>query len=402
MIRKLFIIAVIGTMVLVAGCGKIVPTAPEIDARSTSQSRPELNNTMKKAKEVTVMTRNLYVGTDVDMVIGAQNPNEIPILAAQAFAMLQSTNYAERVEAFVKEIEENQPHLIGLQEVSLIRLQSPGDAIVGGTDPAELVYLSFLKVLLEALIDKGLNYSIAGMVQNADVEIPMIVNPDPTNPAFDDVRLTDFDVVLARHDVAVSNVDEGNFQVTLEVPITDPETGDVIWVITIPRGYVAVDATVGDKTYRFVNTHLEPAVLPIREAQAYELTSILTGETNPVILVGDFNSEAPYGSTYNQFVNSGYIDAWTKRLPRSSNDPGYTFGNDLDLRNTSVQYDKRYDIIFVRNDVLFPVNQVIGPVYADLVGEELSDRTPSGLWPSDHAGVVATLRIPVHGKYVME
>ena len=281
MIRKLFIIAVIGTMVLVAGCGKIVPTAPEIDARNTSQSRPELNNTMKKAKEVTVMTRNLYVGTDVDMVIGAQNPNEIPILAAQAFAMLQSTNYAERAEAFVKEIEENQPHLIGLQEVSLIRLQSPGDAIVGGTVPAESVYLSFLKVLLEALIDKGLNYRIAGMVQNADVEIPMIVNPDPTNPAFDDVRLTDFDVVLARHDVAVSNVDEGNFQVILEVPITDPETGQVIWVITIPRGYVAVDATVGDKTYRFVNTHLEPAVLPIREAQAYELTSILTGETNP-------------------------------------------------------------------------------------------------------------------------
>jgi hypothetical protein len=29
---------------------------------------------------------------------------------------------------------------------------------------------------------------------------------------------------------------------------------------------------------------------------------------------------------------------------------------------------------------------------ADVVGDELGDRTPSGLWPSDHAGVVATLR----------
>jgi hypothetical protein len=28
---------------------------------------------------------------------------------------------------------------------------------------------------------------------------------------------------------------------------------------------------------------------------------------------------------------------------------------------------------------------------ADVVGEELSDRTPSGLWSSDHAGVVAAL-----------
>jgi hypothetical protein len=30
-------------------------------------------------------------------------------------------------------------------------------------------------------------------------------------------------------------------------------------------------------------------------------------------------------------------------------------------------------------------------VNADVVGEELSARTPSGLWPSDHAGAVATL-----------
>src|SRR5439155_15689452 len=37
---------------------------------------------------------------------------------------------------------------------------------------------------------------------------------------------------------------------------------------------------------------------------------------------------------------------------------------------------------------------------ADVVGDELPDRTPSGLWPSDHGGVVATLGLhvrPVHG-----
>ena len=30
---------------------------------------------------------------------------------------------------------------------------------------------------------------------------------------------------------------------------------------------------------------------------------------------------------------------------------------------------------------------------ADVVGDELNDRTASGLWPSDHAGVVADLRL---------
>jgi hypothetical protein len=28
----------------------------------------------------------------------------------------------------------------------------------------------------------------------------------------------------------------------------------------------------------------------------------------------------------------------------------------------------------------------------ELVGDKQADRTPSGLWPSDHAGVVATLQ----------
>jgi hypothetical protein len=33
------------------------------------------------------------------------------------------------------------------------------------------------------------------------------------------------------------------------------------------------------------------------------------------------------------------------------------------------------------------------PVAAEVLGEELDDRTPAGLWPSDHAGVVATLHL---------
>jgi hypothetical protein len=32
-------------------------------------------------------------------------------------------------------------------------------------------------------------------------------------------------------------------------------------------------------------------------------------------------------------------------------------------------------------------------VSAEVVGDDPADRTTGGLWPSDHAGVVATLRI---------
>jgi len=31
---------------------------------------------------------------------------------------------------------------------------------------------------------------------------------------------------------------------------------------------------------------------------------------------------------------------------------------------------------------------------ADVLGDEPGDRTASGLWPSDHAGLVTTLQLP--------
>jgi PEP-CTERM motif len=37
-----------------------------------------------------------------------------------------------------------------------------------------------------------------------------------------------------------------------------------------------------------------------------------------------------------------------------------------------------------------------------LIGDSESDRTPSGLWPADHAGVVATLEIPIGSGAVPE
>jgi hypothetical protein len=34
----------------------------------------------------------------------------------------------------------------------------------------------------------------------------------------------------------------------------------------------------------------------------------------------------------------------------------------------------------------------------ELIGNSQNDRTISGLWPSDHAGIVATLKL-ISGKY---
>ncbi|MEJ2104624.1 MAG: hypothetical protein P8X47_08615, partial [Ignavibacteriaceae bacterium] len=72
-----------------------------------------------------------------------------------------------------------------------------------------------------------------------------------------------------------------------------------------------------------------------------------------------------------------------------------TASHDPDLRNTTVKLDHRIDFIMVRSNVWLFNRQVIGPVLAFVVGDELRDMTPSGLWPSDHAGVIARLQIPL-------
>jgi hypothetical protein len=339
---------------------------------------------------VSVMTRNIYIGADVDIVLAAQDVSEVPILAAEAFAQMQSTFFPERAEALADEIAETRPHLIGLQEVSLIRFQLLSDAVMGGTEPATDVLFNYLWILRKALEARGLDYKVAGKVKNVDVELPMY-NPD--SPAgFSDIRVTDFDVILARGDVTISKKEHGNYQVSLVVPGAG---------ITVPRGWVAVNATIKGSSYRFVNTHLEPApipdLVPLQMAQAIELMTMLSTEMLPVILVGDFNSFAPTGETYKFIKNFGFMDAWMRNalwIFRNYNKKGYTGMHDAGLRNVTVSFDRRIDIIYVRTNSYWNGRQQIGVAMLDVVGDHLDDRSPTGLWPSDHAGVVGWLWLP--------
>jgi hypothetical protein len=321
-----------------------------------------------EAGEFTVMTRNIYVGTDIDILM-VTPPEEIPVVVAQLWGEIQATDFADRAEALADEIAAAQPHLVGLQEASLFRAQSPGDFLIGNPQPAEDVILDHVDVLLDALADRGLSYSAVAICTGMDVEVPMAVSPTE----LDDMRLTDHEVILARNDVGISNVEERNFTVNLEIPL-----------LTILRGWVAVDATIGGETVRFLSTHLEPPeVAPqVQLAQAAEIMTELAGEILPVVVVGDLNSAADGSSTttYADFLAAGYSDAWTA----GGTGAGLTCCHDDDLQNATTVLVKRIDYILFRGG--------LEVVSADVVGDDPAERTLAGLWASDHAGVVATLR----------
>lgn len=355
MLLKLKIVLLLCIVVFaISGCEKItdtlVPNAPVSDV-----------------EPLTVMTYNVYVGASTDSLLAITNLGEVPAAVADLYTKVIAADFTGRAASIAASIKASEPHLIGLQEISLIRRQTPGDRLTGGDVSAEEVVLDFLEILMAALRTEGLNYHVAARVENFDVEMPLF-----TETRVDDVRLTDYDVILAREDVQVSRVMNANYSTPFVVETL---------ALEVPRGYVALDATVAEDTYRVVNTHLESVDADIRLAQAQELVESLLDETLPVILLGDFNTNAPDGDTYQMLLDAGYSDVWQL----DSEGTGNTCCQPGELKNAESELSVRIDQIFVRN------LELPASVLTHTVGDKPSERLPAGLWPSDHAGVVARL-----------
>ena len=355
---------------------------------------PHKNNRLGK---IQVMTQNLYVGADLLRIINAASPEQVPIAVAQTLTVIKQTNFIERAESIADQIKEEKPDLIGLQEVSLIRLQSPSDFFIGNPQNAQQVLYDYLEILLAALERRGLHYYVASSVDNADVEVPAFTGVDSAGtPQFIDVRLSDRDVILARKNIKTSNPTSANYQINLILPIAGG-------TIPFTRGYTAVDAKVRGITYRVVNTHLEVKgegmISAVQALQTQELVGMLANETLPLVLLGDFNSsptdpidpDTGIIPPYQQLSWAGYVDAWLQGEDAAQS--GFTCCQSEDLSNTVSLMNERIDYIFYRSDVTALGDKT--EIEIETLGDEEEDKTPSGLWPSDHAGVTAEMKFAV-------
>jgi endonuclease/exonuclease/phosphatase family metal-dependent hydrolase len=97
------------------------------------------------------------------------------------------------------------------------------------------------------------------------------------------------------------------------------------------------------------------------------------------VVLGDVNSGPGLDlGAYGILLSGGFSDAWP-------GGPGPTCCHRKDLHDANAPLTKRIDLVLTRGG--------FETIAADVVGDQLGDRTSSGLWPSDHAGVVATLRL---------
>lgn len=349
--------------------------------------------------KIKTMTRNLYLGADLFKVVEAAqtDPDSIPYAVADVYQTMLYTNFWERAEALADDIALFEPDVIGLQEVSTYYIQTPGDFMAGNPVQANTVVIDFYSVLDAALQMRGMDYT-AFTITNADIEMPMAdLNAGP--PYYlSDIRLVDHDVILVREDHVASNEFSGNYEYQLELDLGGTS-------VAFTRGHIAVDVNIKGDDFRFVNTHLEVRSAPgsvfrvFQAAQMQELLTILFYETLPIIMVGDFNSSSedvpgtsdipgmgtvPYVPPYMMAINAGYIDSW---LEQKKYGDGFTSGFDEYVSDPTAELTSRIDLIFLDLKDL-----EIDKVKARVVGNKVEDMTPSGFWPSDHAGVVAKVK----------
>jgi endonuclease/exonuclease/phosphatase family metal-dependent hydrolase len=337
--------------------------------------------------ELTVMTRNLYLGSSLSPAIEAGNLEELVAAVAEIYGTSVFTDFPTRAAAVADEIAATQPDLIGLQEVS--RWSTEAVAAPGATAPS----FDFLEILLAALAAKGLSYSVGGVVDNALIgPLPLIapdfgcltITPTPGGLLPDCVvTFADRDVILVNDDTAGLSVERtrsGRFDAQ---QVLDTPSGP----LSFDRGWVSVDARYLGKSFRLVNTHLETEDFPaVQEAQTAEF---LAGPAKggQVIATGDFNSAAD-GSSTNSYAQLTAPPAFTDVWSVNPGDDGATCCQNSTLTNPASALGSRIDLILTRGP--------IRPVSAEVVGNtpfRAQEFPPRPIWASDHAGVVATVTI---------
>lgn len=312
-------------------------------------------------RPVTVMTRNLYLGADLGPIFSALQTGSPPLdeAVAMVYGQAMASQIPLRAQAIAGEIAAAQPHLVGLQEAVV------WDGPAGTFD--------FPQLILAALDEAGQHYELVVAATGFQTQFPT-----PSEP----IVLTVQDVILARTDLQVSqlklsNAQTGQYQARLAFP--PPPSPPLI---EIPRQWASVDVKSRGKEFRFISTHLESVGGPMTY-RYYQAAELLAGPANtelPVIVLGDLNAEP---ETANDsawlLINNGFEDTWTAAYPGQ---PGYTCCYQSDLIDDGTALMKQIDLIVFRGD------------FHVISAEVVDSKTLTGLWSSDHAGLVATLLVP--------
>jgi endonuclease/exonuclease/phosphatase family metal-dependent hydrolase len=327
---------------------------------ATASAKPKA----KAKPDVTVMSRNLYLGADIIKLVSAANVDDMKQQVKTLHEDVDKTNFPVRATAIAAEIAAKKPDLIAVQEVA--RYYRSADATPGQAATTPLY--DFMALLQKALKGKKQTYKVASEQTEMDITVPSAEGYGLR------LKLGNAVLVRAGSKVAVTKKLAGDFDAATQLKVTLADGQ----AVKLTRGYAGVDAKVAGKAFRFLAPHAEAYGAALAKGQFEEL---LAGPAKSkkvaTIIAGDFNSDPADAepNAYKAVTAAGFVDTG-KRVP--------TCCQAELLDNPTSQLKTWIDHIVVR-----PKATVLK---TSVFGDKASDRV-SGLWPSDHAGVVATIRL---------
>ena len=380
----------------------------------------------KIGHQLSVMSRNLYLGADLSPALQATDINGAVDAGKVIEDQVHATKFPSvRAALLAAEIKKQKPDVVGLQEAAWWRTE-PFDlsAITSGpkataTDPLGGDFLTDLLTQLNKGGKKGkkgsassakkggtLRYRIAVQKTEFDFELPVNQGSGGLNACLaapstcHNERLTMRDAILVRQGggIKASNASSGTFNTLLQVKVG----GSTGLPVNVTRGWAAVDVKAHGRKVHLVDTHLESfdsvasnagsdgQTYPkggVREAQAKQLVAPGGPATSrlPSVLVGDLNSDFPVNGDQ---VFPGDALAFQAILAGGFSERALTpppFGcciQDANLANpSSAGITHRVDHIMSNNSKVKFKRGAITSTYAN------------GLWSSDHFGVASQLLI---------
>ena len=370
-------------LLLASACADLPqPTAPQVDSTAPTFVANVGN---RSAQPLTVYTQNVYLGGDTGPIFSIDFSNIPAMLQATNtfWAQVKASDIPGRSAAIVDEIEARRPHVVGLQEVFRFVVVDPRTGAVED-------YVDLLASIQAEIAARGLPYEVVRVQENTSSALPLAID-FASGQIAKALSFTDRVVALRRTDVSVTASAQGTYAAQLAL-------GPVV----LKRGWIRMTFDHRGVTHHFVTTHLETQGLaPVQAGQLTELLgSVVAGLDGVTILAGDLNSDAAaqpgepsWTPSYGTLLGAGFADAWTQSGGRPS--AGFTCCQQPDLRNGISELDERIDFVLIRRaDDPSAADRVPGSVTAEVVGEEDSDRTDSGLWRADHAGLVVGMRLP--------
>jgi endonuclease/exonuclease/phosphatase family metal-dependent hydrolase len=331
-----------------------------------------------RADTVRIMTQNMDGGTDHGYVIAAAFGMLGPMTVREAvdltFSGIQASNLEQRATLLAQKIALKAPDIVALQEATLWQADLPSGSVT----------YDQLALLLAALKRIGSPYEILAVNQVNDLTLP--------GSQLLALREVERDALLVRAGAAPPAIHFSDVHTRIYAASFSFITP--VATFHVASGWISATVHTANRHFVLAATHLQsnmpgvPQATDVQVAQAQELLHDLRNTVVPVVICGDFNSDAngtpgvPDASPTAQLIQlAGYADSWNLV---NAGDPGNTWPAYLEdqfpIAFPAWTPLERIDLLFSRGMEVVAAVQVMAP----------SGAEPP--FASDHAGLLVALR----------